>query len=151
MERDTRLRAKLWPVSVTAAGGMSTSIVSFANWLCLHLGKGEFEGQRLLSPSLMQELQKPRVHVGASEFTEYNDLHYGLGLRSHCYCGERVVWHGGGWTDTNTLMMMPDRGVGIAVFANNVMVPLFTPHSTTCAARSQYPGSIVCGTRPCSR
>jgi CubicO group peptidase (beta-lactamase class C family) len=48
MAGDTRLRSKLWPVSVTAAGGMSTSIAGFANWLRFHLGKGEFEGQRLL-------------------------------------------------------------------------------------------------------
>jgi len=36
MEGDTRLRSKLWPVSVTAAGGTSTSIASFrrANPLC---------------------------------------------------------------------------------------------------------------------
>ena len=115
MEGDTRLRSKLWPVSVTAAGGMSTSIASFANWLRFHLGKGEFEGQRLLSPGLIQELQKPRVHVGASEFAEYSDVHYGLGFRSHSYRGERVVWHGGGFTGTNTLLMMlPDRGVGVA-------------------------------------
>jgi hypothetical protein len=108
---------------------MSTSIASFANWLGFHLGKGEFEGQRLLSPGLIQELQKPRVHVGAPEFAEYSDVHYGLGFRSHRYRGERVVWHGGGFTGTNTLMMMlPDRGVGVAVLANNGMTPLFTPH-----------------------
>jgi hypothetical protein len=51
MDGDTRLRAKLWPISVTAAGGINTSIASFANWLRLHLDKGEFEGQRLLSPA----------------------------------------------------------------------------------------------------
>jgi CubicO group peptidase (beta-lactamase class C family) len=129
MDGDTRLRSKLWPVSVTAAGGMSTSIASFANWLRFHLDKGEFEGQRLLSPGLIQELQKPRVHVGASEFVEYSDVHYGLGFRSHGYRGERVVWHGGGFTGTNTLMMMlPDRSAGVAVLANSGMIPLFAPH-----------------------
>jgi CubicO group peptidase (beta-lactamase class C family) len=129
MEGDNRLRSKLWPVSATAAGGMNTSIVSFVNWLRFHLGKGEFEGQRLLSPGLIQELQKPRVHVGTVEFAEYSDVHYGLGFRSHTYRGERVVWHGGGFTGTNTLMMLlPDRGVGVAVLANVGMTPLFTPH-----------------------
>lgn len=129
MEGDTRLRSKLWPVSVTAAGGMSTSIASFANWLRFHLGKGEFEGQRLLSPRLIRELQTPRVHVGPPEFAEYSDVHYGLGFRSHRYRGERVVWHGGGFTGTNALMMLlPDRDVGVAVLANNGMVPLFAPH-----------------------
>lgn len=144
MEGDTRLRQKFWPVSATAAGGMSTSIASFANWLRVHLGKGEFDGRRLLSPSLMQELQKPRVHVGASEFAEYSDVHYGLGLRSHRYRGERVVWHGGGWTGTNTLMMMlPDRGVGVAVLANNGMVPQFAPHTF-----ANYVFDRVCGKEP---
>ena len=44
----------------------------------IHLDKGEFERQRLLSPSLIQELQTPRVQVAASEFAEYGDVHYGL-------------------------------------------------------------------------
>jgi hypothetical protein len=119
MDGDTRLRSKLWPIRATAAGGINTSIASFANWLHLHLDKGEFEGQRLLSPTLIQELQTPRVHVAASEFAEYGDTHYGLGLRLHSYRGERVVWHGGGWSGWSTLMkMLPDRGVGVAVFTN---------------------------------
>jgi CubicO group peptidase (beta-lactamase class C family) len=143
-EGDTRLRSKLWPVSVTAAGGMSTSIASFVNWLRFHLGKGEFEGQRLLSPGLIQELQKPLVHVGAPEFDEYGDVHYGLGFRVHRYRGERVVWHGGGSTGTRTLMMMlPDRGVGVAVLANNGMVPPFAPHIL-----ANYVFDRVCGKEP---
>jgi CubicO group peptidase (beta-lactamase class C family) len=35
MDGDTRLRARLWPIRVTAAGGINTSIASFANWLRL--------------------------------------------------------------------------------------------------------------------
>jgi CubicO group peptidase (beta-lactamase class C family) len=46
-------RAERWPIHVTAAGGINTSIASFANWLRLHLDKGEFEGQRLLPPTLI--------------------------------------------------------------------------------------------------
>jgi CubicO group peptidase (beta-lactamase class C family) len=141
---DTRVRAKLWPNSVAAAGGVNTSIASFANWLRFHLGNGEFEGQRLLSPGLIQELQKPRVHVGAPAFAEYSDEHYGLGFRSHRYREERVVWHGGGFTGTNALMMMlPDRGVGVAVLANLGMSPLFVPHIL-----ANYVFDRVCGKEP---
>jgi CubicO group peptidase (beta-lactamase class C family)/ATP-dependent Clp protease adapter protein ClpS len=119
MDGDTRLRAKLWPIRTTPAGGINTSIVSFANWLRLHLDKGEFEGQRLVSPTLIQQLQTPRVHVLASEFAEYGDAHYGLGFGVHNYRGERVIGHGGGWIGWGTLMtMMPDRGVGVGVFTN---------------------------------
>jgi len=144
MKGDVCLRSKLWPISVAAAAGMSTSIASFANWLGFHLGKGAFEGQRLLSPGLIQELQKPRVHVGAPEFAEYSDVHYGLGFRSHRYRGERVVWHGGGFTGTNTLMMLlPDRGIGIGVLANLGMSPLFAPHIL-----ANYVFDRVCGKDP---
>jgi len=119
MDGDTRLRAKLWPIRTTPAGGINTSIVSFANWLRLHLDKGEFEGQRLLSPAAIGHLQTPRVHISASEFAEYGDAHYGLGFGVHNYRGERVVSHGGGWIGWGTLMtMMPDRGVGVGVFTN---------------------------------
>jgi CubicO group peptidase (beta-lactamase class C family) len=119
MDGDTRLRGKGWPIRVTAAGGLNTSIACFANWLRFHLDKGAFEGQQLLSPTLIQQLQTPRVHVSAPEFPEYSDMHYGLGFRTHLYRGERVVWHGGGWSGWSTLMaMLPDLGVGVGVFTN---------------------------------
>jgi CubicO group peptidase (beta-lactamase class C family) len=144
MKGDTRLRSKLWPVSVAAAGGMSTSIAGLANWLRFHLGKGEFEGQRLLSPDLIRELQKPRVLVGGSEFAEYSDVHYGLGFRTHRYRGELVVWHGGGFTGTNTLLMLlPDRGVGVALLTNNGLTPLLAPHIL-----ANYVFDRVCGNEP---
>jgi CubicO group peptidase (beta-lactamase class C family) len=142
MDGDTRLRAKLWPIRATAAGGMNTSIASFANWLRLHLDKGEFEGQRLLSPTLIQQLQTPRVHVAASEFTELGDVHYGLGFRSHSYRGERAVWHGGGWIGWGTLMtMLPDRGVGVAVFTNR-------NQSAVPEILANYVFDRVCGKEP---
>jgi hypothetical protein len=123
---------------------MSASIASFANWISFHLGNGEFEGRRLLSRSLIQELQKPRVHVGGPEFAEYSDVHYGLGFRTHRYRGERVVWHGGGWTGTNALMMLlPDRSVGVGVLANIGMVPLFAPHIL-----ANHVFDRVCGMEP---
>jgi CubicO group peptidase (beta-lactamase class C family) len=119
MDGDTRLRAKLWPIRATAAGGINTSIASFANWLRLHLDKGEFEGQRLLSPALIQQLQTPRVHEAAPAFAEYGDMHCGLGFRLLGYRGERVVLHGGGWIGWGTRMaMLPDHGVGVAIFTN---------------------------------
>jgi CubicO group peptidase (beta-lactamase class C family) len=142
MDADTRLRAKLWPIRATAAGGINTSIASFASWLRLHLDTGELEGQRLISAALIQQLQTPRVHVSAPEFAEYGDLHYGLGFRSHRYRGERVVWHGGGWIGWSTLMtMLPDRGVGVAVFTNR------SP-SMVAEILANYVFDRVCGKEP---
>ncbi|MBV9377655.1 MAG: serine hydrolase, partial [Alphaproteobacteria bacterium] len=142
MDGDTRLRAQRWPIRVTAAGGINTSIASFANWLRLHLDKGEFEGQRFLSPSLIQQLQTPRVHISASEFAEDSDVHYGLGFGSRSYRGERVVSHGGGWIGWGTLMtMLPDRGFGVAVFTNR-------SESAVPVILANYVFDRVCGKEP---
>jgi CubicO group peptidase (beta-lactamase class C family) len=70
MDGDTRLRAKLYPIRTIPAGGINTSIKSLANWLLFHLDKGEFDGKRLLSTGLIRDLHAPRVHIGASEFSE---------------------------------------------------------------------------------
>lgn len=123
-EGDAHRRLKPWPVAATAAGGLNTSVASLANWLRFHMGKGEFEGQRLLSAAQVRELQTPRVHVGGSGFAEVGDIHYGLGFRTHWYRGERVVWHGGGWNGTFAMQrMLPDRGVGVAVLTNSNGAP----------------------------
>ena len=142
MDGDTRLRAIRCPIRVTAAGGISTSIASFVSWLRLHLDRGEFDGQRLLSPALIQQLQAPRVHVGAPEFAEFGDMHYGLGFRAHSYRGERVVSHSGGFIGWSTLMtMLPDRGVGVAVFTNRD--PSAVPEML-----ASYVFDQVCGKKP---
>ena len=125
MDGDTRLRAKLYPIRTTAAGGINTSIASFANWLRLHLDEGEFERQRLLSANLIRELRTPRVHMMAPEFAELGDAHYGLGFGTLTYRDERVVGHSGGWIGWGTLMtMLPDRGVGLGVFTNRTGSPV---------------------------
>jgi CubicO group peptidase (beta-lactamase class C family) len=125
MDGDTRLRTPLWPISTTPAGAINASIAGIANWMRLHLDRGEFGGQRLLSPALIAEIQKPRVHVATSEFAELGDVHYGLGFSAYSYRGERVVAHGGGWLGWGTLMtMLPERGIGVAVFTNRDPSPV---------------------------
>jgi len=145
MDGDTRLRANLWPIRVTAAGGINTSIASFVKWLRLHLDKGEFEGQRLLSPALIRQLLTPRVHAWTSEFPEYGDVHYGLGFRLHWYRGERVVWHTGDWFGWSTLMTMLAPALACSPIVIQARFRKFSPimSSTGFAAKNQYPGSIV--------
>jgi hypothetical protein len=86
----------------------------------LHLGKGEFAGERLLPAALIGELHAPRVYVPSqSPYAEFGDAHYGLGFQCVGYRGDRLVWHGGGWPGWNTQMtLVPDFGLGIAVFTN---------------------------------
>lgn len=94
---DTRSPALRLPIRTTAAGAINTSVADLANWMRLHLGRGEFEGERLLPASLVDQLHAPLAPVGKSEFSEFGHWHYGLGLQSNTYQGERVVLHSGGW------------------------------------------------------
>lgn len=119
MHEDTRLPAIRLPIRTTAAGAINTSVVDLANWMRLHLGKGEFDGERLLPAALIAELQAPRVYNTAPGHAEFGDAHYGLGFQVNSYRGDRLVFHGGGWPGWGTLMtLVPEFGIGIAVFTN---------------------------------
>ena len=62
MHEDTRLPAIRLPVGTIAAGAINTSAADLANWMRLHLGKGEFGGERLLPATLIDALHAPRVY-----------------------------------------------------------------------------------------
>ena len=119
MHEDTRLPAMRLPIRTTAAGAINTSVAGLANWMRLHLGKGEFDGEHLLPAALIGELHAPRVYNTAPGHAEFGEAHYGLGFQLNSYRGDRLVFHGGGWPGWGTLMtLVPDFGIGIAVFTN---------------------------------
>ena len=121
MNENTRLPALRLPIRTIAGGALNTSVKGLANWMLLHLGKGEFSGEQLVPPNLIGALHAPRawnsVPGDNSEFGEA--AHYGLGFQSGSYLGDRVIQHSGGWVGWGTLMTLwPDFGFGIAVFTN---------------------------------
>lgn len=116
---DTRLPGLRLPIRTTAAGAINTSVADLANWMRLHLGKGEVDAERLLPAALIDELHAPRVHVGKSDEAEFGHNHYGFGFQSTNYRGDRLVSHSGGWNGWGTLMtLVPDCGIGVAVLTN---------------------------------
>jgi CubicO group peptidase (beta-lactamase class C family) len=119
MHEDTRLPAIRLPIRTTAAGAINTSAADLANWMRLHLGKGEFQGERLLPAALIDELHAPRAYISSPAEAEFGHVHYGLGFVCNSYRGDRLVRHGGGWPGWGTEMaLLPDHGVGVAVFTN---------------------------------
>ena len=119
MHEDVRLPAIRLPIRTTAGGAINTSVADLANWMRLHLAKGEFEGERLLPAALIGELHAPRVYNTVPGFAEFGEAHYGLGFQCQSYRGDRLVFHGGGWVGWGTLMtLVPDFGIGVVVFTN---------------------------------
>jgi CubicO group peptidase (beta-lactamase class C family) len=119
MHEDTRLPAMRLPIRTVAAGAINASILGLANWMRLHLGKGEFNGERLLPAGLIEALHAPRVYYTEPGFADFGEAHYGLGFRCNSYRGDRLVWHGGGWPGWGARMtLVPDFGIGVAVLTN---------------------------------
>jgi hypothetical protein len=119
MHEDERLPALRLPLRAIAAGAINTSVADLAQWMRLHLAKGEYDGQRLLSAALINELHAPRIYYASPGDAEFVEGHYGLGFRSAHYRGDRFVWHGGGWPGWGALMtLVPDVGLGVAVLTN---------------------------------
>jgi len=119
MHEDTRLPALRLPIRTLAGGGINTSVADLANWMRLHLGKGEVDGERLLPAALIGELHAPRVYNTSPGFAEFGEAHYGLGFQCNSYRGDRLVLHSGGWPGWGTLMtLVPDFGIGVAVLTN---------------------------------
>jgi CubicO group peptidase (beta-lactamase class C family) len=119
MHEDTRLPAMRLPIRTMAAGAINASVADLANWMRLHLGKGEFNGERLLPAALVDALHAPRVYESQSEFAEFGAAHYGLGFQCQNYRGDRVLFHGGGWPGWGARMtLVPDFGIGVAILTN---------------------------------
>ena len=131
IHEDTRLPAIRLAVGTIAAGAMNTSVADLANWMRLHLGKGEFEGKRLLSATLIDALHAPRVYFTEPGYPEFGQAHYGLGFRCQSYRDDRLVWHGGGLVGWGArITLVPDFGIGVAVLTNRS--PSEVPTALTC-------------------
>jgi CubicO group peptidase (beta-lactamase class C family) len=133
MHEDERFPALRLPIRPIAAGAINTSVADLAHWMRLHLAKGEYEGERLLSAALVTELHAPRIYYASPTDAEFGDAYYGLGFRSTHYRGDRLVWHSGGsigWSAMVTLV--PDFGLGVAVLTNlsppNGVTEILTRH-----------------------
>ena len=68
-----------------------------ANWIRLNMNKGEFEGKRILSEEVMNEMHTPQMHMSYSGTNKVTNFSlYGLGFRVSDYRGHKMVSHGGG-------------------------------------------------------
>lgn len=120
-----RRRARLWPIADTPAGGINVAASDMARYMRLYLSDGKVDGTPLVSSARLKALQEPRVYTGKSQFAEIGESHYGLGLATHHYRGERVIDHHGGWIGWGTLMsLLPERGCGITVLTNRSSSPV---------------------------
>lgn len=106
------------------AGSINSNALDMAKWLRLQLGSGAFEGKRLISERMIDEMRTPHtvipIDTGARRANPYTHLQaYGLGWFVQDYRGRLVVQHGGNVDGMTALVaMMPEEQFGIVILTN---------------------------------
>jgi CubicO group peptidase (beta-lactamase class C family) len=110
---------------IAPAGAMYSSVMDMARWIRFLLNEGVVDGRRLVSDTAFAEIFKPQIIISADEFyptarlTQPHFTAYGLGWFLQDYRGEFVAFHTGSIDGTVAIVgLMPDRELGLVVFAN---------------------------------
>jgi len=113
------------------AGAVNASIGEFARWVQLQLGRGQFEGRRLISPAAMAAMWEPLVPTGpVPARADAPRSHVGLGWRIDRYRDTLRVAHGGDLNGyTARVVLLPEKNAGLAVLVNHGSHPL--PNAVT--------------------
>ncbi|MBK6469609.1 MAG: serine hydrolase [Betaproteobacteria bacterium] len=113
------------------AGAVNASIGELAKWVQLQLGRGQFDGRRLISTAAMAAMWEPLVATGpAPTQADAPRSHVGLGWRIDRYRDTLRVAHGGDLNGfTSRVVLLPEKNAGLAVLVNHGSHPL--PNAVT--------------------
>jgi CubicO group peptidase (beta-lactamase class C family) len=108
--------SQIFPYDYYGAGDMNSNIDEMARWMQLQLGKGEFDGHRLVSEANLELTHQPRIAIS-------NNLSYASGWVDQQTQNGDIVWHNGGTTSFGAYVgLSPTRKVGVIVLTNEVNV-----------------------------
>jgi CubicO group peptidase (beta-lactamase class C family) len=110
--------------TLAPAGGMAASISDMVPFLRVHLAQGRLGDNKFFSPEAIREMHRPAMvdtpgFTSAPPIGETSGLAFALGWDSYHFRGYEVIEKGGALGGTRTVVsMIPELGVGVAVFAN---------------------------------
>lgn len=104
------------------AAGVNSCASEMLHWITLHLSNGVYQGRRLFSAEVMQELHKPGVVMDPFpwRFDEVPGLGlYGMAWKTAIYRDLRMVYHCGEIEGYSSItMFLPERHFGMFVLCN---------------------------------
>jgi CubicO group peptidase (beta-lactamase class C family) len=104
--------------AIGPAGSINASVLDMAQWIRFQLGRGELEGERLLSAEQHAETWKPIIDTGMGG-------EYALGWMVADMNGRRVITHDGGIDGfTAHLVLLPEESLGFVLLMNLFAAPL---------------------------
>lgn len=109
-----------------AAGSINSCASDMLKWVQLHLQKGQWNGQQLISEKSMNELHKPNIHSGTQGVPGKESLpefvSYSMAWQVENYRGYKVVSHGGNINGFSAFTsFVPELQLGIVAYTNLTM------------------------------
>jgi CubicO group peptidase (beta-lactamase class C family) len=105
--------------TITADGGIVSSVLDLAKYISMYLGRGTFNGAQILPASAISEMEKPRVQTPIKDSPFGTESYgFGLGMKSN-FLGNKLVSHGGSVGVATAYMgYLPEKNVGVAILTN---------------------------------
>ncbi len=104
--------------NIGPAGSINSNVIDMAEWLRLQLGKGEYEGKRLISEESLQETWTKQIDISAS-------TSYAMGWMVGEWEGQQQVEHGGNVDGFSAqVAMLPESNLGFVLLTNAMVSPL---------------------------
>ena len=111
-----------------AVGGINSSVDDMSHWLMMLLADGNYHGNRVLEPAVIQAMETPQALIqGDSELigwlrTQTPDTRfytYGLGFFLQDFGGHELVWHAGDIDGmASALALVPDEHLAVVALSN---------------------------------
>lgn len=112
------------------SGSMYSNVEDMARWMVFQLNEGQYEGNQLVSVSIVRATHEPQIPIGDPPFyVNYPGIShhaYGIGWYLDEYWGHRRIHHGGASMGySNYITLFPEDRIGIVVLSNRqVMMPV---------------------------
>ena len=104
--------------NIAPAGAINSNILDMAQWLRLLLGRGEYEGQRLISEEQLNETWTSHIEIAGG-------VSYGLGWMLREWEGQPVIEHGGNIDGFSAeVALLPESNLGFVLLTNASVSPL---------------------------
>ena len=104
--------------NIAPAGAINSNVLDMAQWLRLLLGRGEYEGQRLISEEQLNETWTSHIEVAEG-------VSYGLGWMLREWEEQPVIEHGGNVHGFSAeVALLPESNLGFVLLTNASVTPL---------------------------
>lgn len=117
VDREEKHVPSTFPFGITSDGGLISNVLDLSNYVKTHIGRGEFEGRKIVSSEMLGLMEKPHINL---PYEVFGGESYGYGwMITPSFHGYRLVSHGGSvLVYTAYVGYIPEKRVGVALLAN---------------------------------